>query len=440
MRAGRVMMLLLMAGAALPLAPLALAENDTPDVALSSAQASATLPIEDIQTFAEVFERIKRAYVDEVDDKTLLHNAMKGMLSGLDPHSAYMDAEAFRSLQEATQGEFGGLGIEVGMEDDRLTVIAPIDNTPAAKAGLQPHDTILSIDGTSTEGMSLEEAVKLLRGDAGTQVKLNIYRKGNDTPQEFTLTRANIRNESVSSKLLDPGYAYLRISQFQTRTAEQARAAIEKFKRQAPLKGLVLDLRNNPGGILQGAVDVSDLFLDDGLIVYTKGRLPDSQMRFSASQANSVDSQVPMVVLINGGTASAAEIVSGALQDHHRAIVMGTDSFGKGSVQTVLPLDNGEGLKLTTALYYTPSGRSIQAEGIEPDVGVQRGQLTLEPKESWMVREADLEGHLRNAEASQQQGEAPRSSPVAAQDYQLGEALNLLKGLNVIQRASQQTP
>ncbi|MGY4877604.1 S41 family peptidase [Vreelandella aquamarina] len=387
------------------------------------------LPLEEIQTFAEVFERIKLAYVEEVDDRTLLRNAMRGMLSELDPHSAYLDEEEFTSLRESTQGEFGGIGIEVGMDNGQLTIITPIDDTPASRAGLMSRDVLISINGTPTESMSLQEAVNLMRGEPDTELTLGILRAGEDTPIDITLTREIIRNESVKHELLEPGYGYLRISQFQSRTAQQARQALQQMAREESLEGLVLDLRNNPGGILQSAVDIADLFLDDGLVVYTEGRLANTQMSFSASSATSV-ADVPLVVLINSGSASAAEIVAGAIQDQRRGVIMGTDSFGKGSVQQIMPLGNGEGLKLTTALYYTPNGRSIQAQGISPDVEVVRGRLEVAESRR-QVREADLEGHLRSQNEVRERQEA---SQRLFDDYQLSEALNLLKALNVVDR------
>ncbi|PWV78868.1 S41 family peptidase [Halomonas sp. A11-A] len=385
------------------------------------------LPVEEIQTFAEVFERIKRAYVEEVDDATLLRNAMRGMLNELDPHSAFLDREQFQSLRESTQGEFGGIGIEVGLEGGQLMVITPIDDTPASRAGLQARDQILRIDDTPTDRLSLQEAVNLMRGEPGTPIELTILRRGESSPRTITLTREVIRTVSVRSELLEPGYGYLRVSQFQTRTGDQVVEQIRRLEREAPLSGLVLDLRNNPGGVLQAAVSVADAFLEDGLIVYTEGRLPDAEMRFSATPG-SIAPKVPLVVLINGGSASAAEIVAGALQDQRRAVVMGTESFGKGSVQQIMPLGNGEGLKLTTALYYTPSGRSIQAQGIEPDVKVVRGRVEV-AETGREVREADLEGHLRSRQAPRERTEM---SERLREDYQLGEALNLLKALNVL--------
>ncbi|AMD00137.1 S41 family peptidase [Halomonas chromatireducens] len=387
------------------------------------------LPLEEIQTFAEVFERIKRAYVEEVDDRTLLRNAMRGMLSELDPHSAYLDRDEFQSLRETTEGQFGGIGIEVGLENGRLTIITPIDDTPASRAGLQARDTILNIDDTSTERLSLQEAVSLMRGAPGSEITVTILRSGEESAFDVTLTREIIRTESVRSELLETGYGYLRVSQFQNRTGEQVNSAIRRMERDGPLDGLILDLRNNPGGVLQAAVAVADVFLEGGLIVYTEGRLPDTEMSFSASRETAAP-DVPLVVLINGGSASAAEIVAGALQDQRRGVIMGTDSFGKGSVQQIMPLGNGEGLKLTTALYYTPNGRSIQALGIEPDVEVVRGRVEV-TETGRQLREADLEGHLRSRDDPR---DRQAMTERLREDYQLGEALNLLKALNVLDR------
>jgi len=410
------------------LLPALLISFTTPTLAAPAAP-DAELPVADVQTFAEVFERIKRAYVEEVDDSTLMRNAMRGMLSELDPHSSYLSSEDFEALRESTEGEFGGVGIEVGMQDGQLTVIAPIDDTPAAAAGLQPRDAILRIDETPTEGMSLQEAVTLMRGEPGSDIQMTILREGESSPRTLTLTRQIIRSDSVKRELLEPGYGYLRISQFQSRTGEQVDDALAALKQQGPLDGLILDLRNNPGGVLDSAVEVADTFLDDGLIVYTEGRLPDSDLRFSASSGGQA-TDVAMVVLINGGSASAAEIVAGALQDQRRAVVMGTRSFGKGSVQQVMPLGNGDGLKLTTALYYTPNGRSIQARGIAPDVEVVRGRLEIAEGNDFGLRESDLAGRLANPSGSAPQ----RDHDQPVQDYQLGEALNLLKALNVLER------
>lgn len=392
------------------------------------------LPLEELRNFAEVFERIKQAYVHEVDDRTLLENAIKGMLSGLDPHSGYLEPEAFQELKESTQGEFGGLGIEIGIEDGYIKIISPIDDTPASRAGLLPHDLILRINDTSTRDLSVDKAVEMMRGEPGSQIRLTIQREQASQPFDVELTRAAIRIISVRQRLLEPDFGYLRISQFQTRTGQEARQALNQLQESnqgEPLRGVILDLRNNPGGVLQAAADVTDIFLDGGLIVYTQGRLPDSEMRFEASPGDQLNG-IPLIVLINGGSASASEIVAGALQDHHRALIMGTPSFGKGSVQTVLPLNNERGLKMTTALYYTPNDRSIQADGIHPDIEVANARIT--PLESPQgIREADLEGHL-----SVQQPPARETGSTArlniADDYPLNEALNLLKGLVIFQK------
>lgn len=405
----------------------------TPEVQGTSAS-RAPLPLEELRTFAEVLDRIKAAYVEPVDDKTLLENAIKGMLSNLDPHSAYLEPEAFAELQESTSGEFGGLGIEVGVEDGFIKVVSPIDDTPASKAGIEAGDLIVKIDGKPTKGLSMIEAVGMMRGKPGSDINLSLVREGGK-PFDVKLTRAIIRVTSVKSQLLEPGYGYLRVTQFQVNTGTEVGKALARLRKEngKKLNGLVLDLRNNPGGVLQAAVEVSDHFLTEGLIVYTKGRIANSELRFNADPADASEG-VSLVVLINGGSASASEIVAGALQDQKRAVVMGTDSFGKGSVQTVLPLNNDSALKLTTALYYTPNGRSIQAQGIEPDIEVTRAKLTRE-QASESLREADLTGHLGNGNGgpdrpsgSKAGSDSPRPQD---EDYQLGQALNLLKGLNL---------
>lgn len=394
-------------------------------------EAAAPLPLNELRTFTEVLERIRTAYVEPVDDATLLENAIRGMLEGLDPHSAYLEPEAFQGLQDTTTGQFGGLGIEVGQEDGFIKVISPIDDTPASRAGIEPGDLIVKIDDHPVKGMSLVDAVERMRGPAGSKITLTLVR-GAGRPFDLELERAVIKVKSVRTETLEPGYAYLRITQFQNNTGEEVRRSLQTLTAKNELKGLVMDLRNNPGGVLQSAVEVADAFLTEGVIVYTKGRLPNSEMRFNASAANP-GKEIPMVVLINGGSASASEIVAGALQDRGRAVIMGTDSFGKGSVQTVLPLNNDRALKLTTALYYTPKGRSIQAQGIVPDIRVDRARLTRNDEDPG-YREADLLGHLDNVDS-----EAPpplRTPPTDATaerdaDYQLNQALNLLKGLNI---------
>ncbi len=396
-----------------------------------------TLPLDELRTFAEVLDRIKTAYVEPIDDKTLLENAIKGMLGNLDPHSAYLEPEDFRELQESTSGEFGGLGIEVGQEDGMIKVISPIDDTPAARAGIEAGDLISRIDGQPTKGWTLLQAVEKMRGAPGSKITLTLIRDAGK-PFDVQLERAVIKVRSVRRELLDQGYGYLRITQFQIDTGKEVGKALARLQSDngGKLDGLVLDLRNNPGGVLQSAVEVADHFLDKGLIVYTKGRIANSELRFSADPADA-SAGVPLVVLINGGSASASEIVAGALQDHKRAVLMGTSSFGKGSVQTVLPLTNERALKLTTALYYTPSGRSIQAQGIEPDIVVERARLTRDQAASGPVKEADLPGHLGNGNGGADRPGGSNPTPASRpqdDDYQLAQALNLLKGLNITRK------
>ncbi|WP_043308070.1 S41 family peptidase [Pseudomonas sp. ML96] len=409
------------------------AEATEAEAPAAAVNGKAPLPLDELRTFAEVMDRIKAAYVEPVDDKTLLENAIKGMLSNLDPHSAYLEPEAFAELQESTSGEFGGLGIEVGTEDGFVKVVSPIDDTPASKAGIQPGDLIVKIDGQPTKGLSLMEAVDKMRGKAGSKINLTLVREGGK-PFDVELTRAVIKVKSVKSQLLEDGYGLIRISQFQVNTGEEVGKALAKLRKDngKKLSGLVLDLRNNPGGVLQSAVEVADHFLKKGLIVYTEGRIANSELRFNADPADASEG-VPLVVLINGGSASASEIVAGALQDHKRGVLMGTDSFGKGSVQTVLPLNNDRALKLTTALYFTPNGRSIQAQGIVPDIEVARAKLTRE-EGGELIKEADLAGHLGNGNggADKPSGSKKQQTPRPQDDdYQLSQALNLLKGLNV---------
>jgi carboxyl-terminal processing protease len=372
--------------------------------------AALPLPVEELRAFTEVFGRVKSDYVEPVDDKKLITEAINGMLTGLDPHSAYLDQEAFRELQVGTQGEFGGLGIEVGMEDGFVKVVSPIDDSPASRAGIKAGDLIVKLDETSVKGMTLNDAVKRMRGKPATQITLTLVRKGEAKPVVVTLMRAVIKIQSVKSKLLEPGYAYFRVSQFQEHTGETLARSIETLFKQngGPMKGMILDLRNDPGGLLNGAVAVSAAFLPQGaLVVYTDGRTDDSKMKLNANPENYLRGRVkddylrrlpaeakstPLVVLVNGGSASASEIVAGALQDHKRAVVMGQQTFGKGSVQTILPLGNNTAIKLTTARYYTPNGRSIQARGITPDIPLDDGTTDKNP--GLKLREADLTKHL----------------------------------------------
>lgn len=391
------------------------------------------LPLDELRIFTEVFERIKNAYVEPVDDATLLENAIKGMLSGLDPHSAYLDAEAFKHLRVNTSGEFGGLGIEVGMQDGFVRVIAPIDDTPAHKAGVLAGDLIIKLDDQAVQGMDLSDAVKLMRGKPGIGIRLTILREGENQPIELTVIRAVIKVTSIKSRLLDNHYAYLRVTQFQVQSGKDLVGAIRQLAAEHELKGAILDLRNNPGGVLQAAVDVSDAFLDEGLIVYTEGRVNQAAMRFNATPETAMG-DLPLVVLINGGSASASEIVAGALQDRRRAVIMGMPSFGKGSVQTVLPLTNQSALKLTTARYYTPSGRSIQAEGIVPDIQVGEAKVT-QVKSRHGLKEANLQGHLSGGQLDKPEVPVEDNGEEQAlleKDYPLNEALNLLKGLSIL--------
>lgn len=401
-------------------------------------QKVASLPLEDLRVFTDVYARIKQDYVTEVDDSMLIENAIRGMLSGLDPHSSFLDEEQFRELQIGTSGEFGGLGIEVGMENGFVKVIAPIDDTPAERAGVKAGDLIIRLDGKSVKGLALEEAVKLMRGKKGSKIDLTILREGKDSPLNIIITRDVIRVRSVRSRILEPGIGYVRISNFQSKTTRGLLDAVESLKKKnkGELKGLVLDLRNNPGGVLTGAVGVSDAFLKDNkLIVYTEGRVEDSELRYNASTGDSING-APLVVLINQGSASASEIVAGAMQDHNRATILGTTSFGKGSVQTILPLKENAALKLTTARYYTPAGRSIQGEGIVPDVLLQvedDGEDEIKSFSFNMLSEADLEGHLENdSKVKAREPKTVVSIPKALEgdttDYALEEALKILKG------------
>ena len=400
------------------------------------------LPVDQIRTFAEVFAKIKKDYVENVEDGTLLENAIKGMLEGLDPHSSYLDEDAYLDLQEGTSGEFGGLGIEVSMEDGFIKVISPIDDTPAQKAGLQSGDLVIRLDETPVKGLSLNDAVARMRGEPGTDITLTIIREGEEKPLKITITRDVIKVKSVRTQTLEPGFGYLRISHFQSRTAEDARASLQQLKQDnnGNLNGLILDLRNNPGGILSAAVGISDLFLDKGLIVYTEGRIDDSRLKFNAKPADILDN-APMVVLVNAGSASASEIVAGALQDHKRAIIMGQKTFGKGSVQTVLPISNAAALKLTTARYFTPSGRSIQVSGIEPDVVITRVKIeSLEDEEIHIIKEENLNRHLDNdtqddTPQETTNGDEDTAAQIKArllEDYTLQQALNVLKSLEIL--------
>lgn len=432
--------------------------------ALAEKDPRSTLPIEDLRSFAEVFNAIKQGYVEPVEDKKMIANAISGMLSNLDPHSAYLDAEAFKELQVGTQGEFGGLGIEVGMEDGLVKVISPIEDTPAFRAGLKAGDLIYKLDDTPVKGLTLNEAVKRMRGKPKSSIHLSVLRKGENKPIEITLVREIIKVQSVKSKLVEPGYGWVRVTQFQENTGAAVAKHVTDLYKQGALKGLVLDLRNDPGGLLNSAVAVSAAFLPaNTLVVSTEGRTEDAKQKYLARPEDYLRGQgedylkslsgevkqVPMVVLVNAGSASASEIVAGALQDHKRATIMGIQTFGKGSVQTVLPLTTNTAIKLTTARYYTPSGRSIQAKGITPDVIVDEtpdGHIKRST-----IREADLEKHLLNdrdvtkpqqpslpktttkpsgkSQEGDEEDAAPtaRIEPTSKDDYQFQKALEFLK-------------
>lgn len=422
----------------------------------------ATLPIDELRAFTEIFGKIKSDYVEPVEDKTLLTGAINGMLSSLDPHSAYLDAEAFKEMQVGTKGEFGGLGIEVSMEDGFVKVVAPIEDTPAYRAGIKSGDLIVKLDETPVKGMTLNEAVKRMRGKPGSNITLTIMRKGEAKPIVVTITRAVIKIKSVKSQLVEPGYGYVRITQFQEQTGPNLADTLIGLQEQnkGELKGLILDLRNNPGGLLNSAVAVAGAFLEpDALIVYTDGRSEDARMRLTNAPEHYLRGserdylakvpawakRIPMVVLVNGGSASASEIVAGALQDHRRALIVGTPTFGKGSVQTIMPLNNGSAIKLTTARYYTPKGRSIQAKGIVPDIVVEEATVTaVKTGPSLAVREADLSRHLTNDKEAPVKEEVLREAVkteapekreiVSKDDYQFNQALILLKGLNFLQQ------
>lgn len=406
-------------------------------------QETLPLPLNEVRMFTEALDRIRMSYVEEIDDKTLLENAIRGMLAGLDPHSAYMAGDEFDVLEESTTGEFGGLGVEVGRENGYIRVISPIDDSPADRAGIKAGDLIIQIDSKPLREMLPEEAAQMMRGEPGTDVTVTVAREGQE-PFDVTITREVIAIASVRSRILAPGYAYLRISQFRVNTGNEIEEEIEKLYAEneaidQPIKGMVLDLRNNPGGILQASVGVVDAFINEGRIVYTEGRLEQTGLDFSATR-KTVAGDVPLVVLINNGSASASEIVAGALQDHGRAIIMGTRSFGKGSVQTVMPLDERRAIKLTTSLYFTPSGRSIQAQGIEPDIEVGEAFVTRRSRNVMQYNESDLDGHLENGNDGETENERLAEALISAEevlvnDYPLNEALNVLKGINAFKPA-----
>lgn len=427
-----------------------LADREEP---VEEAAGSAGIPVEDLQTFVEVLTRVQDGYVEDVSDAELLEHAIRGMLSGLDPHSAYLDAQEFEDITASTQGQFGGLGIEVQMQDGLVRVVAPIDDTPAARAGIQPGDLVVKIDDTNVKGMTLTEAVRRMRGEPGTDIKLTIAREGEAQPVVVEIERAIIKVSSVKSRPLTEEIGYLRVSTFTNNTGKNLVEEVGKLRESlnGEMRGMVLDLRNNPGGVLNAAVDVSGAFLDGGDVVSIRGRAEGQERNFSADSGDVLEG-MPIVVLVNGGSASASEIVAGALQDHRRAVVVGSKTFGKGSVQTILPLSNEGAVKLTTARYYTPDGRSIQAEGIDPDIELQSFKLERVAG-GLSVREADLDNRLSNGQKEDGEGDAAREDAVEAaegeddeegkrkplgqiaeEDFGLYEAIVVLRGLIVSDR------
>ncbi|HLI19276.1 MAG TPA: S41 family peptidase [Rhodanobacteraceae bacterium] len=413
----------------------------TPAEASSIAKAASDVPsLKEIQTFTRAFEMIKQAYVDPVGNKKLMQSAIRGMLAGLDPHSEFLDESELKNLTEDTSGTYSGLGIEVAQTRHRLVIIAPLDGGPAKRAGIQSGDVIVAINGVPVQPDAIDASIKKLRGPIGSKITLTVLHPDANKPVTVSLVRERIHVASVSARMLEPGYAYIRISEFQEDTADELTRAIEKLQKQhGPLRGAVLDLRSNPGGLLTSAVGVADDFLNSGLIVSTRGRLPQSDLKFSATPGGDLLHGAPMVVLVDNGTASAAEIVTGALKDNHRALVMGRRTFGKGSVQTILPLGNGDAVKLTTARYYTPDGTSIQVAGITPDIVL--GNITVEADRNPSLEddehESDLPNHLPGSPAV---ASNPDAGDLAVQDYALSEALHVLKGLALARREAAPVP
>ena len=407
-------------------------KNSTNQKIVKKEKPEAVLPLEDLRVFAESFKRIRSSYVDEITDQDLLVFAVKGMLAELDPHSAYLDKEAIKDFEESTTGNYGGLGIEIIKEQNFIKVISPIDDTPATQAGIESGDLITNLDGTSVKGMSISDAVKIMRGEPETKIDITIIKKRSGEVIDLSLTRRLVKVSSVRQRYLEEGFGYLRIAQFQARTAREVREAIIKLKDSGDLKGLIIDLRNNPGGILRASVDVADTFLDKGLIVYTSGRLQESQKRYEARPGDML-SGIPIVTLVNEGSASASEILAGALQDQERSIVIGTNTFGKGSVQTIIPITETRAVKLTTARYFTPNGRSIQAEGIIPDINVPRHRVTPRNRNNLKISEKNLSGHLTNKDSDSKNVDnkiKKEESDLIFRDFQLYQALNVLTGLH----------
>ncbi len=422
----------------IPIPPIDAAAATTHHAAKKPGPGKDSVDIQDIRSFTAVYSLVKQAYVENVDDHQLMQAAIRGLLAGLDPHSEYLDRKQIDDLTEDTTGSYNGLGIEVVQVEGTLKVIAPIDDSPAERAGIKAGDTIVRIDGKAVQSDDLDGAVGRLRGKVGSEITLAVVHEGSIDPVDVKLKREVIRVASVRGRMLEPGYAYVRLSQFQADTGAQLHKRIDKLQKdnKAPLQGMVLDLRSNPGGLLTSAVEVSDIFLDDGIIVTTKGRLKEADLSFHAAPGDALGG-APLVVLVDNGTASAAEIVAGALKDNHRALLMGRRTFGKGSVQTVLPLDADHAVKLTTARYYTPSGASIQAAGIQPDIVLQDLALSArDASPSAILGERDLRNHLKGAEETETPSPAHTIDRDVEQDYALNEALNALKALTLRKSAA----
>lgn len=427
-----------LAAALISALPIAAANAET-EVGTTDQQANQEerLPLRELRLFTQVFEQIRRGYVEQVADTELLENAIAGLLLELDPHSVYLNQTDYEQLQESATGEYGGLGLRVGSERGMIKVIAPIDDSPAAKAGIEAGDFIVEVDGTPVRGMAVQKAIDKLRGEKGTSIKLTVFREGEDGPLDITVVRGTIQLSSVRSRIIEPGYGYVRVSQFQVSSGKDFKKELLSLKEKEPaLKGLIIDLRNNPGGLVPASVEIADAVLDGGTVVYTEGRLPSANISFDAKSGDLLEG-TPIVVLINGGSASASEIVAGALQDHRRAAIIGTQSFGKGSVQTVIPLGDGRAVKLTTARYFTPNGRSIQAEGVVPDIIVEPAEIRLY-KNRTQVREVDLEGHLEKASGKKKKAK-DRDEDIT-DDNQLYEALNVLKGFQLLTKQVSSEP
>lgn len=404
---------------------------------------TASIPYMEVQTFTRIMNKVKQHYVEEVKDDKLMENAIRGMLGNLDPHSAFLDRDDFEDMNVSTSGKFGGLGIEVTMQDGFVKVVSPIDDTPAERAGMEAGDLIIRLDDKTVKGMTLSDAVKVMRGEVGEPIVLTVVREGKDAPFTVKIIRDVIRIRSVKQRMLEEGFGYLRITQFQTSTAKGLYDGMAKMEKEngGPLKGLVLDLRNNPGGVLDGATLVSDAFLEAGNIVSTRGRTPGAKRSYNATPGDVLNG-APIVVLVNSGSASASEIVAGALQDHKRAVIVGSQTFGKGSVQSIIPIASDMAIKLTTARYYTPSGRSIQQNGIKPDIELAAYKVTKAETGFKPIKERDLTGSLSNDQDKKravkdgEKGakEEKDDRPLAEKDFALFEALNLLKGITIAQQ------